>query len=354
MIGPSASAHVHPRKYASGFSLIELMVAMVLGLTLMAGLVTLVTNSSRTLNEMTKTSRQLDNGRYAVQVLTDAVQHAGFYGRFSTLSAPSAETAPCSTDPGRLLADLGLPIEGYNALPTLPSALSCLPSSGHVAGTDILIVRRAATETSPVSALTAGKIYLQTLPAPTVEAGVVLAAASSNAGNNASLFDLTDTNGSPAPVREYRLDIYFVSPCREANDNGACLDDVPALKRLEMPSGNLVTIADGIEDLQIDYGVDENRDGTPDPVGGEFYVADPAASIGASLATQDGRERWANVVAARIHVLARSLEPSPGYTDTKTYEMGTAAVRGPFEDNIKRHVFSSAVRATNVSSRRES
>ena len=59
-----------------------------------------------------------------------------------------------------------------------------------------------------------------------------------------------------------------------------------------------------------------------------------------------------NVTSARIYVLARSREASPNYTDTKTYTLGSAGAVGPFNDNFKRHVFTTTVRLTNVAGRR--
>ena len=59
-----------------------------------------------------------------------------------------------------------------------------------------------------------------------------------------------------------------------------------------------------------------------------------------------------NVTSVRIYVLARSRERSPNYTDSKTYTLGSAGNVGPFNDNFKRHVFTTTVRLTNISGRR--
>lgn len=69
-----------------------------------------------------------------------------------------------------------------------------------------------------------------------------------------------------------------------------------------------------------------------------------------------------NVVAAKLYVLARSTETTPGYTDTKTYCLAAidatgvcpdANKLGPFNDGYKRHLFSTTVRLNNTSGRRE-
>jgi type IV pilus assembly protein PilW len=62
-----------------------------------------------------------------------------------------------------------------------------------------------------------------------------------------------------------------------------------------------------------------------------------------------------DTVAVKLWVLARTDEATPGYTDTKTYSMGSNPVvnSGPFNDSFKRHVFSTTVRINNVAGRRE-
>ena len=54
----------------------------------------------------------------------------------------------------------------------------------------------------------------------------------------------------------------------------------------------------------------------------------------------------------RFFVLARNIDVSPGYTDNKTYNLGSS-VAGPFGDGYRRHVYGSLVRITNPAGRRE-
>jgi type IV pilus assembly protein PilW len=59
-----------------------------------------------------------------------------------------------------------------------------------------------------------------------------------------------------------------------------------------------------------------------------------------------------------LSLLVRSLDPSPGYTDRKTYELGRSdagvpIVAGPFNDGYHRRVYTGVVRLVNPSSRRE-
>jgi type IV pilus assembly protein PilW len=64
------------------------------------------------------------------------------------------------------------------------------------------------------------------------------------------------------------------------------------------------------------------------------------------------------VVTAKLHLLSRTLEPSAGYTDVKTYKLGLDATgapitAGPFNDGYRRNVYTAAVRIVNPSARRD-
>jgi type IV pilus assembly protein PilW len=65
------------RIYQSGFSLIELMVAMVIGLIVLLGLVSLFTNSSLLNKSQTGLAALQENGRYALSRIKSDVEQAG-------------------------------------------------------------------------------------------------------------------------------------------------------------------------------------------------------------------------------------------------------------------------------------
>ena len=89
----------------SGFSLIELMVALTIGLLLLVGLTVLFANTNYTNRELQKVSQQIENGRYAIDTITQDLRLAGFYGHIDSLAsiAPPATTPPdpCGEDPSR-------------------------------------------------------------------------------------------------------------------------------------------------------------------------------------------------------------------------------------------------------------
>ena len=433
-----------------GLSLIELMVAIALGLLVIAAVLALFVNISRTNNEMAKMNRQIENGRFAIQLLEQDVVHAGFWGGYvpqfedlttvaAPLDAPNALPAPClaytaANWTSAYIANLvGIPLQGYEAAPA-----GCAVVSNKQADTDVLVVRYAQTciaGEAGCEADTAGKLYFQsslcenevsgaaqgadatsiTLDASASAADsfynglIIRILAGPGAGesrtvtgyvgatkvatvnspwtttpDNSSIYALgfgyvLGTNGfvftkkdcaTQAEKRKFVSHIYYI------RDHSTPGDGIPTLMRssFDLGGGLLAhqpaeALIEGIQGFRVEYGVDEQSDAGAavnytmpvawvDPLNRispsnrgdgipETYV-NAAGLTCASAADCDA----ANVVVAKIHVLARSLEPTPGYTDTKTYQLGDKTM-GPFNDRFKRHVFSTTVRLVNPSGRRD-
>ena len=104
------------RDAQTGFSLVELMVAVTIGLLLLTGLTVIFINSSSANRELQKASQQTENGRYAIDLLTQDIRHAGFYGHFSELANATALPDPCDTSSTSVLSGaLSLPLQGIRA-----------------------------------------------------------------------------------------------------------------------------------------------------------------------------------------------------------------------------------------------
>lgn len=338
-----------------GLSLVELMIAVLIGLILLAGLVRVVMSTSSSHREVSESGRLLENGRYAMALLTDEIEHAGFLDQFDEAEVPPLTPDPCGTSAAVLTNDLGIPVQGLDAQQSTFALPNCLPAAAHRSGTDLLIVRRASTTATAPTALTASEWYVQ----GRFDRYVL------DQGQNAANFNLTNPMSDPAapvllPIRKYRTDIYFISPCSNF-DGVSCQDAIPTLKRLELaagPSFQMVTLVEGIEDLQLYFGVDTQPAGAPDGApdrnaAGEIYIGSPG-----DPATAAGREAWANVMGVQIYLLARAMEQTPGHQDKKTYvlspaELGSKHQVAGADTPYKRHVFSSAVRVINPSGRRE-
>ena len=339
---------------ARGFTLIELMVALAIGLLMAFGLVRVFASSSDSYRALSQASQQIENGRYAIQSITEDLKHAGFYGEFAFPAAAGAALPnPCEIANMVNIRDaLPFHVQGYSNVAVSP--IACIDNANIVAGTDVLVIRRsntgaaveAANQAAIPALLVAGEIYMQANFESTNPANPVIGLGSSAPAD----WVLTKKGGvAPSPIRKYHVVVYFVSPCSEtvggvctaASDGGR---PVPTLKRLTLgvdPATNVLAmrteaIAEGIENFQVDYGVDADGDGLPD---GAFVAAPGAVAA------------WGDVMSAQIYVLARTPEMTGG-ADPKTYNLGTAGALTP-GGSFRRHLFTSQVRMVNPASRRE-
>lgn len=348
-----------PRNLASqrGFTLVELMVAIAIGLFLMVGLIGLLLSNVQTRSELDKSSQQIENGRYAIQLLTDEFDLAGFYGpvgstTFNTVVPPAACPAAAS--------DLGytaVASPGTSSVPFPIYALSSVPSciSNVKADTAMVLVSRVSTSPTALASLAATETYLQNSSCTSDATPFTVAA---GAASNFTLLQKDCLAAHPGELRKVVQRIYFVSTCNECGT-----DTNPTLKVAEYVNGAMAItpLVEGIENFQVDYGIDMDGNGSPD-----CYISNPDSPVAAQIDTAvcpqtapaydwtASATNWSNVVTVRIHVLARNLETSAGWSDTRTYDMGLGAgAVGPFNDATKRHVYSAVSRLINVSGQRE-
>lgn len=448
-----------PAHPARGLSLVELMIAIAIGMVVVAALLALYVNVTRTNNEMAKMNRQIENGRFAIQLLRNDVEHAGFWGPYvpefddlttvaAPLDAPTALPDPClaysaANWTGAHLSNLiGIPVQG--------DAGTCALGNQEP-GTDVLVVRHAMNCVAGVGgceAETAGKLYFQSSQCEKEISGLAQGGSSTtivldkdapspadpqdyvgllirivdgkgaspseshtitayDAGSKTATVDppwtVADPDNSsvykfglgyvlgtgghvlskrdcatPADKRKFVSNIYYI---RDYAVNPG--DGIPTLMQssFDLAGGTLKhqpeqALIEGIEGFRVMYGIDSVAKGgatgnytqpvtwvnpyqkiTPTNRGdgvaeGDYVNATQVVCNGATNGVLPDRCPAANVVAVRIFVLARSLERTPGYTDTKTYQLGDLAM-GPFNDDVKRHVFSTTVRLVNPAGRRD-
>jgi type IV pilus assembly protein PilW len=324
----------------AGLSLIELMISITLGLMILSGVAFVFVNTSQARNEIERTSRQIENGRYAIELLTDDLALAGYYGELDVgaLTAPGAlPTDQCSISAVDWLAWIPLHIQGFDGGAGFSAATCAL--TNHKAGTDVLVIRRTRTcvaGTTGCDSVVAGNPYVQVSLCSTE------ATLNKIGVEGTETFDLKQNDCTNVAVkRQYYVHIYYIS-----TDNGSGAN-VPTLKRiaLEGTSWTTTPLVEGIEQMNLVYGVDSTvapgPDGSPDT-----YTAAPANIT-----------EWLNVVSVQIYLLARNLETSPDYTDGKTYNLGIdslgAALNVTPADNYRRHIYSSVVRLNNPAGRKD-
>src|SRR4051812_44985036 len=89
------------RRPQSGFTLIEMMIAITISLLLMVAMAQVLYNITRTNTEMAKTNSQIENGRFAIQLLQNDVGHGGFWGGYVPQHDNQTSTAtPALTSAG--------------------------------------------------------------------------------------------------------------------------------------------------------------------------------------------------------------------------------------------------------------
>lgn len=183
-----------PRRRQSGFSLVELMVSITISLIVVATLSAMLLNLSSTNREMAKANSQIENGRFAIQVLESDLIHAGFWGAYGPqfddtgwpsvpYDAPILVPDPClaysATNWTTAYRNelIGIPVQSSDAAPG-----SCVLAD-RKANTDVLVVRHADTcvpGEAGCAADTAGKLYLQTSQCSTGTRGTAQATGNSS------------------------------------------------------------------------------------------------------------------------------------------------------------------------------
>lgn len=368
----------------SGVSLIELMVAVAMALVISIALGTIFVNTSKAKQEVQRTHEQIENGRLAMDYLLQEVRMAGFWDglEFTALASPGTMPDICErTDLAKLKAAVPLFLQGDDDESV--GSLGCL--TDRRPGTDAIIIRRAGTcavgaagddcedvapyfqasacrppytKNNDPHANTQGTAALNTeLASPDTNNWYALSNAFDAVSMpllkrfcGAPLASIPEANPPTSPVRRYIARIFYVANSDRAGDN------LPSLKVAELRNGawQISTVASGIEQLQVEYGVDVSGDTAP-----EAYVlpdgSRPAAAAGA--ASPFGTNEWRRITAVRLHVLARNSSPSPQFTNNRIYTLGSkkdgsAKTVGPFADQIRRQVFTSQTGLPNPSGMR--
>ena len=309
------------KKYQSGFSMVELLIAVALGILLSWAILDVTLTSSRTAREVELTSETVENGRYLSQLLKNEIRLAGFYGRLENYSSgavvqPDACTELATAD---MINGMSFPLFGLDGVAA--GATTCNGDT-LLTGSDALLIRRANTDfVTSTTGLNANQHYLQA----SIKAMVL------DTGTNNSNFTLLEKDGlTLAPIREYHQDIYYV-------------DDANVFKRLRLVNGAYTSepMVEGVDDFQLVYGIDRSGDGIPNADGGNAAFVELPASA----------DEWEDVVSVKIFLVLSSTNPAPGSNDAKTYSYADKA-GVTFADSKKRRLFSSVARLTNVSIKR--
>ncbi|MBN8766999.1 MAG: PilW family protein [Thiobacillus sp.] len=299
----------------SGFGLVELMIAMAIGLVLLGGIGYLYIGSRGAFRTTDNLSRMQENARYALDMMSRDIRMAGYVGCGNMASIKVNTIANPPVPP----MTIGNALIGYDSGVgwVNPTAIT------RVANTDVLSVMGAFSNgvnltgnLAPQNAnvqingnpdgFQAGDVLVITncVNADVVKAtnvssgsGTTITIAHSNSNNTGNRIGVY---GSDAFVMRMNQYSYFIGTNPAGN---------PALYRVGL-SGNAEELVENVQDLQFRYGLDTNSDGAVDS-----FSATPG--------------NWTQVVSVTVNLLMRSPDNSLSTSQQPvTYNNGTFTPTG--------------------------
>lgn len=299
----------------TGLSLIELMVAVAIGMLVVLVILGLFITSNKNYIQDNTYTRMLESGRSAMKYLTRDIRMAGFWGRVLDTAAVTNTTGTPSICGVSIDAVNPVQIVNNATATTANTEFDCIATSDFRAGTDVLMIKRTqGVSTLATSATNNGNIYLRITGTSNAGDLIIATGAGTNADDNDWLF---------------LPHIYYI---KNKTVNGKT---IPTLFRKSLADTDAIAddeIAEGIEDIQIQFGIDSDNDGDID-----FYTPAPTTA------------QLAQTILVRVNILVRALteDPNTTYANTKTYNLGEGAI-GPFNDRFQRRVYTSTVPVRNV------
>ena len=317
-------------QHQSGMTLVELLVALAIGSFLIVGAVQVYNQSRQAFVINESIARVQETAQFAMDTLENDLRMASNWGLHSRGAAiegralvgdpnPLALPAPagCGAD---WALDLNRPVEGDNNGYALP----CAPTGGAQGNSDTITARRATVAPTP---LAAGRLQIQS----TRIQGALFADGAIPIG-----FTAADSE-----THDLMVSSYYVA----ASSN--LIPGVPTLRRQMLVGGAggpaIVDqeIAPGVENIQLQLGVDVDQDNTVDryinPGDPILDPVDPAFIPGI------------RVIAARIWMVVRGVSPETGIQDNVNYTPGDVNL-GTYNDQFRRMQVSKTILLRNARS----
>ncbi len=353
-----------------GMTLVELMVALVIGLLLLAGVIQIFLSNRAAFSFNEGLARLQENGRFATDTLSTRARMAGYLGCLS--GVPVSNNLDASNP---LAFDLEQGLFGYEAAGTAPDdefeAADVNPANSSdatdwvgsldaelvgdvIPGSDVLIIRNASPESYTLltpfndtdmvyvdaasTAFAVGGIgvvsdcqkasVFQLTSVANEASGISLAHTGGawTPGNALAAWDTDQLYAAGAEMRLAETWIYYVG----AGSNGA-----PALfqRRLQLTGTTVDLVAEevveSVDTMQVLYGVDAAGDGAVDG-----YV------------TADAVTDWNTVASVRVGLLLRAPDEYGNELDTQVYNVNETLF-DPVDDRRVREVFTTTIAIRN-------
>jgi len=328
----------------TGLTLVELMVALAIGSFLMIGAVQIYTQSRQAFVVNESIARVQETAQFAMDTIEADLRMASNWGRNSRGLAVEGRSIIGDPNPNDLpqpvincaadwVLNLALPIDGTNN----GYGLACPADGGNQANSDVVTIRRASVaHVDPAP----NRLQIQStrIQAEIFADGVVPAAFPiANAAGAAD--DPTDP-AFDSETHNLIVTSYYVAP------TSTLINGVPTLRRHRLINGaagpEIVDeeVAPGIENLQIQFGIDIDQDNTVDR-----YVNPSADAIYDPNAPS--YVPGARIMTARIWMIVRGINIEPGVQDARDYEPGDVDLGVP-NDNFRRMQVSKTILLRNA------
>ena len=303
-----------------GLTLIEMMVALAIGTFLMAGTLTVFAKTRDLYRTNESAARLQENARYAMSTIEADLRLASNWGFINRADLVENAVTPDEAIPAALSAhadvidacgdrwaiNLEAYVEAADGDYSLDDSTSDCDAAGTASDTaDVLTVRRATFNAIPTAGLAAtnGQIKIQ------------------SSRVMGSLFADTTVptgfTGTESQTNGLEIHSYYIS------DDSDTRDGLPSLRRKSLGvAAGAPTIVDeeiiqGVEELQVQFGVDSNDDQNAN-----FYL-NPGATLDAAVAAGNA------IVSARVWLLARAEDAEVGFSDNRTYNIANRAAYTP-------------------------
>lgn len=261
---------------ARGFSLVELMVSLLIGLIVVGGLVSVLMANRQAFNVQQGNNFNQENLRFGMGRVAWSLRMADFWGGvkaddivgMSDASGVKGTSGDCT---GAWVLSVGKGMEngirGYDGAASFPIK-NCVDAGNYVKYSDVIVVRYAGTRGYDPTKAT-GPNFDSTDPAVVPNrTAYFLVASVAQQGNlfyTGTAVPATPLSSSTGRyVYPYQFEMYYLRPCSDpgadnvcgTSDDGDAASRVPTLMRMRMSAaGALIseTVSEGIEQLQFEY-----------------------------------------------------------------------------------------------------
>ena len=324
------TAFARPRN--TGMTLIELMVALGIGSFLMIGALTVFMQSRTTFRVNESIARLQESARYVFDVIEPDIRMAHYWGlrtRAFVIDGRADDDVPLATavagDCGvRWTIDLDQAVESSNN----DYGFTCAAFGTEVDTADTLVVRRANPD---IEVPVANRLYIQ----------------SSRSDNSALFAGAAIPAGFLAGTSETHALIvngYYVSQNSTLDFGG---NVVPSLRRKSLGAGPAINdeeVLPGVEDMQVQFGVDTDPvDGNDRGVVDRYVNPDDPILDPLDAAFNDDAE----ILTVRVWLRLRAERPEVGLPVDNGYTYADQVV-APINDGFRRIVVSRTIYLRNA------